>query len=63
MVICQLRDFSNLLEPVLRDATVFPLCPSADIQNLPAIQWKLHNIGRMEAKKREGQLADLRKFL
>jgi hypothetical protein len=37
--------------------------PVPDVERLPAIQWKLHNLGRMETKKRQQAAAKLEAVL
>jgi len=39
------------------------LAPESHIQHLPAVQWKLHNIGRMSEKKRAQSLEKLERIL
>jgi hypothetical protein len=39
------------------------LAPESHIQNLPAVQWKLRNIGRMNEEKRVQSLDKLEKVM
>lgn len=51
------------LESFKRGEPDWNLAPELHIQNLPAVQWKLRNIGRMPEGKRAQSLEKLEKVI
>ena len=56
------QDFDFLMS-FKQGAPDWNLAPESHIQHLPAVQWKLHNIGRMSEKKRAQSLEKLERIL
>ena len=56
------QDF-DFLTSFKRGEPDWNLAPEPHIQNLPAVQWKLRNIGRMSEEKRVQSLEKLEKVM